>query len=105
MFRQGDVLIIPLDVIPEQERLEPVGRDEGRLVLAHGEMTGHAHIIETEGAALFRDPIRMAVFLIVTGDPVMLEHDEHDTVVLPPGNYRVVRQREYSPEEIVNVTD
>jgi hypothetical protein len=26
-----------------------------------------------------------------------LEHDDHDTIMVPSGKYRVVRQREYSP--------
>jgi hypothetical protein len=66
-------------------------------VLAHGEVTGHAHAIEAEGAALFRDPRLMAMFLTVTGDPVALEHDEHDSIAIPPGRYHIVRQREYAP--------
>lgn len=103
MYRQGDVLIIPVRSIPK--KLEPVERENGRIVLAHGEVTGHAHAIKNEGAALFRDPKLMAVFMTVNGDAVMLEHDEHDTIVIPPGNYQVVRQREYSPEAIRNVAD
>lgn len=103
MYRQGDVLIIPVKSIPK--KLEPVERENGRIVLAHGEVTGHAHAIKNKGAALFRDPKLMAVFMTVNGDAVMLEHDEHDTIVIPPGNYQVVRQREYSPEAIRNVAD
>jgi hypothetical protein len=104
MYRQGDVLIIPVESIPTT--LQPIDRDAGRIILAHGEVTGHAHAIKAEGAALFRDPKLMAVFLTVTADaPVALEHDEHSMIMLPPGNYRVIRQREYSPEEIRNVAD
>lgn len=103
MYRQGDVLIIPVKSIPK--KLEPVERENGRIVLAHGEVTGHAHAIKNKGAALFRDPKLMAVFMTVNGDAVMLEHDEHDTIVIPPGIYQVIRQREYSPEAIRNVAD
>lgn len=105
MFRQGDILIIPVDVIGEPEELEPVKRDDGRVILAYGEVTGHAHAIEAEGATLFRDRKLMSLFLTVAGDAVALEHAEHDTIWLPPGRYRVVRQREYSPEEIRHVAD
>jgi hypothetical protein len=46
------------------------------------------------------------VFLTVSADgPAALAHDEHATIMLPPGNYRIVRQREYSPEEIRDVAD
>jgi hypothetical protein len=100
MYRQGDLLIILVESIPE--KLTSVGREHGRVVLAHGEATGHAHAIEAEGAALFRDRDHMDAFLIVSGQPVALRHDEHDTIVIPPGQYRVVRQREYAPEIIPN---
>jgi hypothetical protein len=104
MYRQGDVLIIPVESIPE--RLDPIDREEGRVVLAHGEVTGHARAIKAEAAALFRAPKLMAVFMKVSGDaPVALEHDDHDTIMIPPGTYRVVRQREYAPEAIRNVAD
>jgi hypothetical protein len=86
--------------------LEAVKRDAGRVILAYGEVTGHAHAIKAEGAALFRDPKLMAVFMTVSGgDAVALEHDEHSTIMIPPGAYRIIRQREYSPEEIRNVAD
>ena len=104
MYRQGDVLIVPVKSIPKA--IEPVEREGGRVVLAHGEVTGHAHAIKDQRAALFRDPKLAAIFMHVSGDaPVALEHDEHGTIKIPPGNYRVIRQREYSPEAIRNVAD
>jgi hypothetical protein len=104
MYRQGDVLIVPVSSMPK--KLEPIPRENGRVVLAHGEVTGHAHAIAAEGAALFRDPRLMAIFMAVgTDGPVKLEHEEHGTIEIPPGSYQIVRQREYSPEEIRNVAD
>lgn len=104
MFRQGDVLIIPVSKMPAG--LDAVERENGRVILAHGEVTGHAHAIKDKRAALFRDPKLAAIFMHVSGDaPVALEHDEHTTIALPPGDYQVIRQREYSPEAIRNVAD
>lgn len=104
MYRQGDILIIPVASLPKQ--LKSVPREAGRIVLAHGEVTGHAHAIADKRASLFADPELAKIFLQVSGDaPVALDHDEHDTIELPPGNYRVIRQREYSPEAIRNVAD
>ena len=104
MFRQGDVLIVPIEKLPK--KLEAVAREGGRVILAHGEVTGHAHAIKDKRAALFRDPKLAAIFMHVSGDaPVALEHDEHSTIEVPPGNYQVIRQREYSPSEIRNVAD
>ena len=49
MFRQGDVLIIPIANLPA--KLQKVPRENGRAVLAHGEVTGHAHAIKRSRAA------------------------------------------------------
>lgn len=104
MFRQGDVLVVPVAELPKG--MKPVERDAGRVILAYGEVTGHAHAIKDKRAALFSDPKLAAIFMHVSGDaPVALEHDEHSTIAIPPGNYRVIRQREYSPEAIRNVAD
>jgi hypothetical protein len=102
MYRQGDVLIVPVESMPEQ--LDPVGHEDGRVVLAHGEVTGHAHTIRAEGAALFRDPKRLDIFMRVSGGaPVALEHPEHDTIMIPPGKYQIVRQREYAPGPVRHI--
>ena len=104
MWRQGDVLIVPANKLPA--KLEPIERENGRVVLAHGELTGHAHAIADKRATLFRDPKLNAVFLNVSGDAsVTLDHDEHDTISLPPGNYQVIRQVEYTPEALRQVAD
>src|SRR5712672_248730 len=102
MLRQGDVLIVKVRSIPE--KLDPVERQNGRVILAHGEVTGHAHAIKANSVALFHDPRLMVAFMTVAGDdPVALEHDERDTIFIPPGNYQIIRQREYLPEAIRNV--
>jgi hypothetical protein len=104
MFRQGDILIVPIARLPVG--LEPVERQHGHLVLAHGEVTGHAHAIRDKRAALFRDPKLAAMFMHVSGDgPVALDHQEHDTIHIPPGDYQIIRQREYTPDAIRNVAD
>lgn len=104
MYRQGDVLIVPVSSIPKE--VEPIAREQGRAILAHGEATGHAHAVKDKRATLFRDPKLATVFMLVSGDePVALEHDEHDSITIAPGNYQVIRQREYSPEAIRNVAD
>lgn len=104
MYRQGDVLVVPVSLIPKE--VEPIAREHGRAILAHGEATGHAHAIKDQRAALFRDPKLAAVFMRISGDePVALEHDEHSKIMIPPGDYAVIRQREYSPEAIRNVAD
>lgn len=100
-FRQGDVLIQRVDSIPENAK--PVARDRGRVVLAYGEVTGHAHAIaEAEVTMLEVDE---SIRYLDVQMEAFLRHEEHATVTLAPGKYIVRRQREYSPEEIRNVAD
>jgi hypothetical protein len=104
VYRQGDVSIVAVTSAPA-ERVD-VARENGRVILADGEVTGHAHVIKATSAALFRDPKLTAVFMTVSGDvPVALEHEEHETIMIPPGDHQIIRRREYSPQEIRNVAD
>lgn len=104
MFRQGDVLIIPLNgKMPKG--CEAVKRDKGRVVLAYGEVTGHAHAIVSKNAELFTEPKAKRTFLRVVKTEALLRHEEHDTVKLPAGDYEIRHQREYTPEEIRRVAD
>jgi hypothetical protein len=104
-FRQGDVLVVQADTAPAD--LKPVPLENGRLILAHGEVTGHAHEVIGE-AELFTSADLTDLeerFLRVERDGAQLVHDEHATLDLPPGDYVVRRQREYTPEEIRTVAD
>ena len=93
MFRQGDVLLVRVDEGRTGE-LQP--RDAlGRVVLAEGEATGHAHAILEPGADLYGDDLNRRFLEILTEGGVDLVHEEHATIHLPPGTYQVVRQREY----------
>lgn len=104
--RQGDVMIQGIDAIPAGAL--PV-KAEGRVVLAYGEVTGHAHAFYGGRATLYRDDGLGRTFLRVESGPAgegeELKHEEHSTIAVPPGDYEVVRQREYSPEEIRQVAD
>jgi hypothetical protein len=100
MYRQGDILILPLDeeAAPAAIRgLSPTARDaRGRLVLALGEVTGHAHAVVGPGE-LYRsaDPLAAGCLHVPSGARVV--HEEHGAISLPRGWYRVIRQREYMP--------
>ena len=102
--RQGDVLIVATGSIPKGAK--PVDREDGKVVLAHGEVTGHAHVIDSPDVLfLAADVDEMADRFLRVEQECQVVHDEHDPVTLPPGNYRVRRQREYAPEAIRNVAD
>lgn len=106
MYRQGDVLVVPLGPAGVPDGLMPAPRDRsGRMVLALGEATGHAHVVTGDRVALLcppHEPDRL--FLQIDGYG-RLGHDEHGPIPLPPGGYRVVRQREYFPGAIRPVAD
>jgi hypothetical protein len=91
IYRQGDVLLRAVESIPEAAT--PVDRDAGRIVLAYGEVTGHAHAIaapEAEATLLSVSDNERFLRLVADVDVV---HEEHATVHLPAGNYAVIRQR------------
>ena len=105
VWRQGDVLIIATDeTVPAEATLVP--RDDGRVVLAYGEVTGHAHALLDRRVELFAlsDAEFEDRFLVIAAEAALV-HEEHDTITLPPGTYRVRRQREYAPEAPVQVAD
>lgn len=104
-YRQGDVMVRKVDSMPA-EATEV--KNESRIVLAHGEVTGHAHAIGIEEAQEFTFADAAGIvrrFLKVFDKGAKLKHEEHATIPLPPGMYEITQQREYSPEEIRNVAD
>ena len=118
-IRQGDVLLLPVIALPND--CEPVPLDKGRIVLAYGEVTGHAHAIADHGisigeaqAAEIADAAiaRARLWRAPTGErflevkePVQLQHEEHRALTVPPGIYRLPAQVEYSPAELRRVED
>jgi hypothetical protein len=91
-YRQGDVLLIG----EAAAKGEQVSRDDGRIVLAYGEVTGHAHAIVSEDAELLQD-LESRFLRVLAEGGVDLIHEEHATITIPQGDYRVVIQREYTP--------
>jgi hypothetical protein len=47
-FRQGDVYLRRVEALPKE--LREIPRDGGRIILAYGELTGHAHAIDAPEA-------------------------------------------------------
>ena len=95
MYRQGDVALVRVDRIPSG--CKAVLKELGRTILAHGEMTGHHHSFDG-GEAVALLELGGERFLNVD-KPADLTHQEHDTIPVVPGTYRVIRQREYDDAE------
>lgn len=98
-YRQGDVMLLKVAELPRGAQKQVPGE---RIVLAYGEVTGHAHAVPTEHAVLYR--AEDATYLNVL-QPTGLTHEEHTRIDLQPGVYRVVLQREYTPERNRLVAD
>jgi hypothetical protein len=92
IYRQGDVLLRRIDRLPENAL--PV-KWEDRVVLAYGEVTGHAHAISTQYAQMFTSK---GDRFLETKTGAKLIHEEHSAIQLPAGLYKVIQQREYVPE-------
>lgn len=101
-LRQGDVLLVPCHGVNAVRGKKVVASQDGRVILAYGEATGHHHSLSAKAATLFEREDKR--YLRVT-QPTMLEHQEHEHILVPRGTYLVIRQREYSPETIRNVQD
>lgn len=113
-YRQGDVLFIKRDALPKGQRRK---RENG--TVAYGEVTGHSHRLAPQNMAtadVFECGAGEAgeqLFVRVSEDGISIDgnpgasfiHEEHGTVNLPPGNYEIRIQQEYSPEAIRNVVD
>jgi len=104
MYRQGDVLI----ELTEEDFLisdsELIAREDGRIILAHGEATGHAHAINSMDANMYIINNKPNLYLVVNND-VKITHEEHSFIPVPPGKYKVTRQIQYTPEKIMPVYD
>jgi len=96
MYRQGDLLFVE-DTIPGDAQEQEDG------VLALGEVTGHRHRIEDRVKAVMM--VVGAVSYVHAMQEADIVHEEHDTITLPVGDWRVIRQREYRPDGWVQVAD
>lgn len=98
-FRQGDVFIAEVDALPIGKGVQLDRDAAGRPVLAYGEKTGHAHVVEAlaDDIDITWVEVGGSRFFSSLGE-VAVKHDEHRTLVIPAGTYEVVQQQEYTPE-------
>ena len=96
---QGDLNIFRVDEIP-------VLSETDDRVLAHSE-TGHNHVLEGNAVRVFsEDDFQSYIDVQETAKVVHLRSfDTHETIELPPGKYKVTRQREYTPEGFRRAAD
>lgn len=109
--RQGDVFIKAIEEIPADAEL--VEKNSSKVILAYGEITGHAHAVHGEKNLSYyadkKDPNLLA-YLIVDRFESLLTHPDHyskdlNRDKLPVGKYEIRRQTEYTPQELRRVND
>jgi len=98
--------VVPIAESELPTNLVPAPRDRsGRMILARGEATGHAHVVTGEGLTLLCLPDDIESMFLHVRVYGRVGHEEHAPIPLPAGYYRIVRQREYVPGSIRPVAD
>jgi len=104
-IRQGDVLLMPVDRLPDG-LVELAATPEDGVVLARGEGHGHRHMLPYGGAVLLMDTTTGSTFVDVKQatklaqlGPDNQETGDHATLDVPAGSYEVRRQSEAAAEE------
>jgi hypothetical protein len=101
MYRQGDILLVKVNNVALESAMR-LEAEDGKLILAVGEATGHHHYVSSSDASMFA--YSEEVYLQVT-KPTQLKHQEHEAIALDIGIYKKIQQVEYTPERIRNVID
>ena len=101
MLVQGDVFLVKGSI---PNFVKPVAREPRGFVLAEGEHTGHAHVIEDD-IEVYED--EKGTMWIRCAEISTLTHEEHKPITIEPGEYQVGRILEYDPftEEARRVQD
>jgi Ni,Fe-hydrogenase III small subunit len=112
MYRQGDILLVPVTSVPKGYKHVPAKR----AVVAYGEATGHHHVLhdiewviaedrtDQDLEAFAQGTSTFPVFVLAPVATELMHVDQmdrptqdHETIFVESGLFRVVRQREYTP--------
>ena len=102
-YQQGDVIIESVTEIPVDAK--KVAAKPRGFVLAEGEATGHAHVIDKVADLEFVE--LGGLFYLKNEKPVTVRHEEHKPVTIPAGTWRIrgVREYDHFAEEARRVID
>ena len=101
-IRQGDVLLFPVAKLPEGAKEVAV---KGDVILAYGEVTGHAHRIKQTEKPSARVFDVGAERYIQIAERIALTHEEHSAIFLDAGVHKQVWQFEEKRAELQRVSD
>ncbi len=102
---QGDVMFIRVEKLPEGLTERESG---SRVIVAHSE-TGHHHVAHAERVMLYGSNDPMVCYLVAEGAYADIVHERphntHETLRLDAPIWKIVRQREATPEGWKRVED
>jgi len=104
-LRQGDIL---LTLREPTEKVSFKGyKAKANGCVAEGEVTGHAHRLQTNSKhTLFENENDVLDMIVEVKDaPAEITHEDHGTLNVPPGVWDVTHQVEYTPERMRRVVD
>jgi hypothetical protein len=89
-IRHGDVNLQPVEKI-EGEIVKHIGK----FVIAEGETTGHKHVITVENPNDMEiRKMSNGLYAFILKSEGIITHEEHKTLIIPPGTYKEVREKE-----------
>jgi hypothetical protein len=110
-IQQGDVVLKSVISIPEGVK-KMVKKNQSGHVLAEGEVTGHAHIMDDTTTELYEKDGKLFISVSKTTDLKHLKGNtglqaDHNPVTVPTGDYEVRIVQEFDPfaEEVRKVQD
>lgn len=84
--QQGDILIKRIEAIPAE------AQETKDTIIAHGE-SGHTHRLARNASAVIMMLGAIQYLRVYHDTPI--EHEEHDTQIIPPGDYIIGRVKEF----------
>ena len=111
MYRHGDLLITRINAVPQS------AINISSKIIAEGEVSGHKHKLVGQATVRIlpgREAGTTIIGRVESGDvsinripelyfsaseDVKLTHEEHKTLELPRGSYKVTKEREFNPFE------
>jgi hypothetical protein len=113
-YAQGDIILELVDDATIDPTKAVPSDPDGSVVLARGETHGHRHRFTGDsGVVMFRDDglardIKSGLYgghVVVPEGGAALVHEEHDSITLPKGTYRMRHQREMDADMERRVLD
>lgn len=105
MYRHGDIWI---KEVKKEKKLVGEAKEDNKVTLALGEATGHSHNLSVPPGALitFWGEVGDVTGFSLPTEGTLI-HNEHKMLKIEPGDYEIIREREYDyfDNEIKQVAD